>query len=114
VGSDSALGIAALPTATEPEGVRAVPAAGLGLVDLDADPLLLAPQLRAVRIFAGYSGWGSGQLEGELAEGGWYVVTAEPGDTFTTTPERLWRDVLRRQPGDLALVSTFPDDPSDN
>ena len=76
VGPDSALGVARLPEAYEPEGVRAVPAAGLGLVDLDADPALLAPQLGAVRIFAGYSGWGSGQLEEELSDGGWYVVDA--------------------------------------
>ncbi len=114
VGADSALGVARWPGPDEPEGVRAVPAPGLGLVDLDADPAALASQLSSVRIFAGYSGWGSGQLEDELSEGGWYVVNAEPGDAFTSAPERLWRDVLRRQGGDLAMVSTYPDNPSDN
>jgi putative transcriptional regulator len=114
VGVDSALAVARINGADEPEGVRAVPALGLGLVDLDADPALLAPQLLSVRIFAGYSGWGSGQLEDELTDGGWYLVEAEPGDTFTSRPERLWRDGLRRQGGDLALMSTYPDDPSDN
>ena len=114
VGPDSALGVAALPGTYEPDGVRAVPAAGLGLVDLDADPTVLAPQLGAVRIFAGYSGWGSGQLEDELSDGGWYVVDADPGDAFTARPGTLWREVLRRQGGDLAMVSTYPDDPSDN
>ncbi len=114
VGADSALGVAQVLDDSEPDGFRAVPAPGLGLVDLDADPDLLGPQLTSVRIFAGYSGWSSGQLEEELTDGGWYVVTAEPGDTFTLRPDRLWREVLRRQGGDLALVSTYPDDPSDN
>ncbi len=114
VGVDSALGVVRWPGSDEPEGVRAVPAPGLGLVDLDEDPVLMATRVDLVRIFAGYSGWGGGQLEDELADGGWYVVDAEPSDAFTTQPERLWRDVLRRQGGDLALVSTYPDDPSDN
>ncbi len=114
VGTDSALGVAQVPGPSEPQGFRAVPAPGLGLVDLDVDPDVLGPQLTAVRIFAGYSGWGPDQLEAEVVEGGWYVVNAESGDAFTPHPQRLWRDVLRRQGGDLALVSTYPDDPSDN
>ena len=41
-------------------------------------------------------------------------LKATPADAFTTTPDGLWRSVLRRQLGELALVSTFPDDPSLN
>ena len=36
------------------------------------------------------------------------------GDAFTAHPERLWRAVLRRQGGELAMVATYPDDPSLN
>ncbi len=114
VGTDSALGVVRLPDRQEPEGFRAVPAAGLGLVDLDLDPTVLSPSLTNVRIFAGYAGWAGDQLEEELADGGWYLAEAEAGDPFTADPDRLWRQVLRRQGGDLALVSTYPDDPSDN
>jgi putative transcriptional regulator len=67
-----------------------------------------------LRIFAGYAGWGSGQLEDELAEGAWYVVPGQAGDAFTASPAGLWRAVLRRQGGDLAFVSTYPDDPTMN
>ena len=55
-----------------------------------------------VRIFAGYAGWGAGQLEGEIAGGDWYVVPALPPDAFRADPTDLWRDVMRRQPGELA------------
>lgn len=119
VALDSALGLAVVNGAgngsedDEPLGWRRV-AGGIGLVDLDAPPEILAAELRAMRIFAGYAGWGPGQLEEEIAEGAWYVVDAEPADPFSGDPSDLWRSVLRRQTGDLAFVATFPDDPSMN
>jgi putative transcriptional regulator len=67
-----------------------------------------------VRIFAGYAGWGTEQLEAEIEEGSWYVVPSTPSDVFSTEPESLWARVLRRQPGELAWVSTRPLDPTLN
>jgi putative transcriptional regulator len=115
VALDSALGLAVLPGQgdEEPLGFRRV-VDGLGLVDLDVPPEVLAGGMADLRIFAGYSGWGTGQLEAELAEGAWYVVTGRPRDAFSDAPALLWRNVLRRQGGDLAMVSTYPDDPSLN
>jgi putative transcriptional regulator len=84
------------------------------LVDLSADPVLERTELETVRIFAGYAGWAPGQLEDELAQGAWFVVDAQPGDVFTDEPAGLWHAVLRRQPGELALLATFPEDPSWN
>ena len=97
----------------EPLGWRRVHGA-IGLVDLEAPPELLAAELGSLRIFAGYAGWRPGQLERELTEGAWYVVESEPGDVSSPDPERLWRSVLRRQRGELAMVATYPDDPSLN
>ncbi|TWV41339.1 YqgE/AlgH family protein [Streptomyces misionensis] len=117
VSLDSALGVAVVPGGANgeraPLGWRRVHGA-IGLVDLEAPPELLAPVLGSLRIFAGYAGWGPGQLEDELAEGAWYVVESEPGDVSSPVPERLWREVLRRQRGELAMVATYPDDPSLN
>ncbi|MGY0067640.1 YqgE/AlgH family protein [Streptomyces sp. QTS137] len=119
VSLDSALGVAVVPGGTgtgataAPLGWRQVYGA-IGLVDLEAPPELLAAALGSLRIFAGYAGWGPGQLEDELAEGAWYVVESEPGDISSPAPERLWREVLRRQRGELAMVATYPDDPSLN
>ncbi|QUX28272.1 YqgE/AlgH family protein [Nocardiopsis akebiae] len=87
---------------------------GIGVVDLDGPARVLGGALGAFRVFAGYAGWSPGQLAGEVEEGAWYVVDAVADDVFTTAPEGLWSRVLRRQGGDMALLSTFPDDPTMN
>ncbi|AZS72093.1 hypothetical protein DDE74_15060 [Streptomyces lydicus] len=104
---------AGVQSGDEPLGWRRVHGA-IGLVDLEAPPELLAAVLGSLRIFAGYAGWGPGQLEDELVEGAWYVVESEPGDVSSPDPEQLWRAVLRRQRNELAMVATYPDDPSLN
>jgi putative transcriptional regulator len=71
-------------------------------------------RLRRVRVFAGYAGWAPGQLEGELEEGSWIVLEARASDVFTTVPERLWSDVLRRGGPAHAVVALLPDDPRVN
>jgi putative transcriptional regulator len=115
VATDSALGLAELPAGIdgEPLGWRKL-YGRIGLIDLDTPPEVVAGGVGAVRVFAGYSGWSPGQLESEIEDGGWYVVDAEPADPFTLDPGGLWRRVLRRQRGELALVATFPEDPSMN
>lgn len=113
VSLDSALGLVAVPPGDEPIGVRRL-AGGFGLVDLDTPPEVVEGGVLQLRIFAGYAGWSPDQLEGEIAEGAWYVVDAEAGDPFTDAPASLWREVLRRQAGPLAMVATYPPDPSLN
>ena len=66
------------------------------------------------RVFAGYSGWGAGQLEDELEESSWIVVPAEPDDAFAPDPDELWRTVLHRKGGKFALIATMPYDPKLN
>lgn len=66
------------------------------------------------RIFAGYSGWGPGQLEDELAEDAWLVTHATETDVFTAEPERLWEHVVRRLGPGYAVLQTMPIDPSAN
>jgi putative transcriptional regulator len=47
------------------------------------------------RLFLGYSGWGPGQLQTELAAGSWIVAPAEPGLLFHRDLDGLWDRVLR-------------------
>lgn len=78
------------------------------LVDLDADPDRILPLIEGIRIFAGYAGWTFGQLEGELDNSDWIVVSALPSDPISTSRLDLWAHVLRRQPLPLSLLATHP------
>jgi putative transcriptional regulator len=86
----------------------------LGTINLADDPLDIGGSLVSLRVFAGYAGWAPGQLEAEMAQGAWFDVALQPDDPFAVAPERLWRDVLRRQRGRLSVFSTFPEDASVN
>lgn len=69
VQTDSALGLVAVPGEGQaPMGVRRL-FGGIGVVDLDAPPPLVASEVGGLRIFAGYAGWTAGQLEGEIRTG---------------------------------------------
>jgi putative transcriptional regulator len=97
----------------EPVGFRSV-LGRLGIVDLDTPVALFEGSLVGLRIFAGYAGWDPDQLRGEIARGDWYVVAGETGDLFREDASELWRDVMRRQPGQMAWHSTRPVDPDLN
>lgn len=118
VSVDSALALAHIPGTDEPLGWRALdgaPAlARLGLLDLDTPPRLLEPVIKEMRVYAGYAGWAPGQLQGEIDEGAWVVISAQPSDVFGAEPGSLWREVLRRQDGELAFLASYPEDPSLN
>lgn len=83
-------------------------------VDPSADAALVAAEVDAVRVFAGYAGWGPGQLEAELADEAWFVLQSDAEDPFTDEPDALWNRVFLRQPGELKMLATYPTDPSMN
>jgi putative transcriptional regulator len=84
----------------------------LAPVDLEQGPAALAgSEGGRLRVFAGYAGWTGGQLEDEIAAGAWFVADTHPGDVMTDDPDELWERVLKRQPGSIAAVATFPTDP---
>jgi putative transcriptional regulator len=67
--------------------------------DLDALGRYLAEQpgaaARSVRVFLGYSGWGAGQLEGELGTGSWLPAPPAHEAIFGAPGEATWRQVVR-------------------
>lgn len=89
-------------------------AGDVGTLDLEVGPDQAARRIAGLRVFAGYAGWGPGQLEDEIAAGGWFVVDGEAGDGLTSDPASLWKAVLRRQRSNLVLVAAYPDDPAMN
>jgi putative transcriptional regulator len=86
----------------------------VGLLHLDTPIEIVAGAYRDLRIFAGYAGWSPGQLQTEIAQGMWHVLSAGYDDVFSTTPVHMWRRVLRRQPSELAFFATWTEDPEQN
>lgn len=109
---DAALCLGTLRIGVDPTdmpGLRHV-AGRIVMVDLDADPELIATAVEGVRVYAGYSGWTIGQLEGEIERDDWIVLSALPSDVLVQPRIDLWSRVLRRQPLPMALMATHPID----
>ncbi len=70
--------------------------------------------LRRARVFAGYAGWGAGQLEAEMEESSWHVTPAHPGDVFTDEPDALWTSAVGRLGPAYRILRTMPFDPQLN
>jgi putative transcriptional regulator len=86
----------------------------IGFPAPDAGIEELAEATARRRVFAGYAGWGEGQLDAEIEEGDWIAQAALPEDVFTDLPEELWSRVLTRKGGSYALIARMPSDPSVN
>jgi len=88
--------------------------ADVGLASADVDLDELAAAVRRGRVYAGYSGWGPGQLEAEMEIDSWIVEAPLPKELFPDDPATLWSDVLARKGGQYALIARMPADPSQN
>ena len=68
-----------------------------------------------VRIYAGYSGWGPGQLDDEMKRKAWLTHPASIDLVFNSDLPNLWRNIVRQKPGwPFKLLSQIPDDLSWN
>ena len=97
----------------EPDRAGVLVFGSIGFLPGEIDPGEIGGLERA-RVFAGYAGWGAGQLEGELEEGSWIVEPAQATDVFTDEPDHLWSEVLRRKGGPYGVLALMPDDPRVN
>ncbi len=95
----------------DPDKAARIVVADVGLVAASTDLDELPEALRRGRVYAGYSSWGSGQLEAELEEDAWIVEPPIPAELFPDDPATLWHDVLDRMGGQYALVARMPEDP---
>ncbi len=53
--------------------------------------------------FLGYSGWGPGQLEYELAQDGWLTLPADYEDIFSLSHEEMWEKITLKNGIDICL-----------
>jgi putative transcriptional regulator len=88
--------------------------ADVGFASAEVELGELANSVRRARVYAGYSGWGAGQLEGEMEVDSWIVEPPLPAELFPDDPETMWSDVLARKGGQYALIARMPEDPSVN
>jgi putative transcriptional regulator len=86
----------------------------IGFPAPDADIEELTELTARTRVFAGFAGWGEGQLDAEVDNGDWIANSALPEDVFTGLPAELWSAVLTRKGGSYALLARMPLDPSVN
>lgn len=96
-----------------PETASLLVFGNVGFLTGDVSPDLRPGIVRA-RLFAGYSGWGGGQLEAEMEEGAWIVDPARADDVFADDPELLWSRILRRKGPDYEAMARVPFDPRMN
>ena len=95
-----------------PAGLLVLGRIGFPAPDASIDELTEATARR--RVFAGYAGWGEGQLDAEVDQGDWIAHSAVPDDVFTDVPAELWSSVLTRKGGSYALIASMPSDPNLN
>jgi len=95
-----------------PAGLLVLGRIGFPAPDADIDQLTEA--IARGRVFAGFAGWGEGQLDAEVEQGDWIAHSALPDDVFTAEPDELWSAVLTRKGGSYALIARMPPDPSVN
>lgn len=75
---------------------------------LDALRRVAATPPASVRLFLGYSGWGPGQLEDELAQGAWVIAPHSEQAIFEISSEELWDHAWRTLGVDPATVVGTP------
>jgi putative transcriptional regulator len=66
------------------------------------------------RAYLGYSGWGPGQLEGEMKAGSWIIVPADPRWVFEKDPSLVWHDLVLTLDETYRPYAEMPFDPSCN
>ena len=98
----------------EPERAGAIVFGSIGFLPGEIDDAESVGLLRRARVFAGYAGWGPGQLEIELEESSWIVEPPVADDVFGDDPDELWSIVLRRKGGPFSVLASMPVDPGTN
>ncbi len=116
VNQSAALCLGVVKAGVDASGISGLqPVAGrVVLVDLDSDVEMMDELLDGVRVFAGYSGWGMGQLDDELERDDWIPCGSLHTDVLVPGSVDLWGKVLRRQGLPTALLATHPVDVSVN
>lgn len=67
-----------------------------------------------IKVFSGYSGWASQQLESEIRRKMWTVVEVYNLDYTLPNDESLWKSIMQNLGGEFLLWANAPEDVSMN
>ncbi len=98
----------------EPAAAGRLVTGAVGFLAVDDEDDRSGLTLGRARVFAGYAGWGPGQLEEEIERDDWILCDASVDDVFDEEAPTLWSRVLERQGGRLRLLARMPVDPTVN
>ena len=90
-------GVVVLADFAEPEESERLVVGSVGMLSDLSEPERLCESVRRVRAFAGYAGWGAGQLEGELLREDWFLEPARVDDVFSADARRAVVERARAQ-----------------
>jgi putative transcriptional regulator len=87
-------------------------------IDAEKVEQAIRTKLEPSLVIANYSGWGPGQLEGELEEDSWLILPARLEHVFWNREEDLWKAVFHEihtsTLGRFLGLRDLPEDPSVN
>ena len=63
-----------------------------------------------LKVFAGYAGWSSGQLDDEMKRGAWLTHPASVELIFSPEDKQLWVNLVRQKGWQYRLLSEQPED----
>lgn len=67
-----------------------------------------------IHFFLGYSGWDSGQLEGEIKEDSWLVTDVDEKLVLRDSDEVSWSDFVKKAGNRYSIWENFPENPNLN
>jgi putative transcriptional regulator len=66
--------------------------------------LLQSPPSSKSRVMVGYSGWGGGQLDQEIAASAWLTLDVDANLIFSVPPDLMWETAIRRLGADPSAL----------
>ena len=70
--------------------------------------------LKKIKFFMGYAGWGKHQLEEEMEKKSWIISKANGNLVFKEKESQIWKQSLLSMGDDFAMMANYPIDPSLN
>lgn len=67
-----------------------------------------------IRFYLGYSGWGAGQLDGEMEQRSWLISDASAPFVFETVEDHIWAKTVKSLGKEYEYLLTAPVDPRRN